>query len=168
MDMKKIGAFLKELRREKGVTQEQLAERFGVSARTVSRWETGVNMPDFDLLIELTDYYQVEIKEILNGERTGPTMDKETKETLMDIADYNTQEKQRLTRRMCGIFVLGLLCFILYIVLDILDVADTLANGAVANFALGVDCGIMLLGVLYTSGHMAKIHAAKQRMLGRK
>ena len=41
MDQKKIGGFLKELRREKGVTQEQLAERLGVSSRTVSRWETG-------------------------------------------------------------------------------------------------------------------------------
>ena len=40
MDQKKIGGFFKELRKEKGVTQEQLAEIFGVSGRTVSRWET--------------------------------------------------------------------------------------------------------------------------------
>ena len=43
MDLKKIGLFLKELRREKGITQEQVAEVFGVSGRTVSRWETGVS-----------------------------------------------------------------------------------------------------------------------------
>jgi transcriptional regulator with XRE-family HTH domain len=47
MDQKKIGAFLKELRKEKGVTQEQLAEQFQVSSRTVSRWENGNNMPDY-------------------------------------------------------------------------------------------------------------------------
>lgn len=41
MDQKKIGSFLKELRKEKNVTQEQLAEILGVSSRTVSRWETG-------------------------------------------------------------------------------------------------------------------------------
>lgn len=41
MDTKKIGAFLKQCRKEKNLTQEQLAEKFGVSARTVSRWETG-------------------------------------------------------------------------------------------------------------------------------
>ena len=46
MDTKKIGAFLKQCRKEKNLTQEQLAEKFGVSARTVSRWETGINMPD--------------------------------------------------------------------------------------------------------------------------
>lgn len=43
MDSKKIGAFLKRLRSEKGITQEQLAEILGVSGRTVSRWETGVS-----------------------------------------------------------------------------------------------------------------------------
>ena len=43
MDTKKIGAFLKQCRKEKNLTQEQLAEKFGVSARTVSRWETGVS-----------------------------------------------------------------------------------------------------------------------------
>jgi transcriptional regulator with XRE-family HTH domain len=43
MDQVKIGAFLKRLRKEKGLTQEQLAERLSVSGRTVSRWETGVS-----------------------------------------------------------------------------------------------------------------------------
>ena len=41
MDQKRIGSFLKELRKEKGITQEQVAEKLNVSARTVSRWETG-------------------------------------------------------------------------------------------------------------------------------
>ncbi len=46
MDQKKIGKFLKELRNEKQLTQEQLAAVFNVSSRTVSRWETGNNLPD--------------------------------------------------------------------------------------------------------------------------
>lgn len=49
MDQKKIGAFMKELRKEKGITQEALAEILYVSGRTVSRWETGSNMPDLDI-----------------------------------------------------------------------------------------------------------------------
>ena len=69
MDQKKIGGFLKQLRKEKGITQQNLAEVLGVSGRTVSRWETGFNMPDLDLLIEIADYYDVEIREILDGER---------------------------------------------------------------------------------------------------
>ena len=69
MDMIKIGQFLKTLRKEKGLSQEQLAEKFCVSNRTVSRWETAVNMPDLSILIQLSEFYQVDIQEILNGER---------------------------------------------------------------------------------------------------
>ena len=57
MDTKKIGAFLKQCRKEKKLTQEQLAEKFEVSARTVSRWETGINMPDLSILVQLAEYY---------------------------------------------------------------------------------------------------------------
>ena len=66
MDQKKIGRFLKELRKEKELTQEQLAEQFHVSDRTVSRWETGSNMPDLSVLVELAEFYQVDMKEIID------------------------------------------------------------------------------------------------------
>ena len=62
MNQQKIGKLLRELRKEKGMTQEQLAEHFHVSSRTVSRWETGNNMPDLSLLIELADFYDVDIR----------------------------------------------------------------------------------------------------------
>lgn len=94
MDTKKIGAFLKQCRKEKNLTQEQLAEKFGVSARTVSRWETGSNMPDLSILVELADYYDIEIKELLDGERSL-TMNKEMKETLNKVADYEDWVKQK-------------------------------------------------------------------------
>lgn len=67
MDQQKTGA----LRREKGVTQEQLAERLCVSNRTVSRWENGNNLPDFAVLIELAAYHDVTVDEILRGERAA-------------------------------------------------------------------------------------------------
>ena len=70
MDLVKTGKFLQELRKEKGFTQEQLAEKIGVARRTVSRWETGSNMPDLDILMELSDLYEVDLREILSGERT--------------------------------------------------------------------------------------------------
>ena len=69
MNQKKMGAFIKTLRKENNLTQEQLAEALGVSNRTVSRWETGSNIPDLDMLIILADYFDVEIKELIEGER---------------------------------------------------------------------------------------------------
>lgn len=66
MDQEKIGQFLKTLRSQKAVTQAELAETLGVSNRSVSRWENGVTMPDLDLMIELSKYYEVEVGEILD------------------------------------------------------------------------------------------------------
>ena len=85
MDQIKIGNFIKALRREKGLTQEQLAERFGVARRTVSRWETGSNMPDLDILMEMSDFYAVDLRELLDGERKGEKMNKELEETVMKL-----------------------------------------------------------------------------------
>ena len=87
MDQKKVGGLLKALRRENNLTQEKLAERLGVSARTVSRWETGTNLPDLDALLELADLYCVDIRELLDGERKNENMDKETRETMKKVAE---------------------------------------------------------------------------------
>ena len=56
MDQVKIGSFLKALRTEKELTQENLAEVLHVSGRTISRWETGSNMPDIGMLVEIADF----------------------------------------------------------------------------------------------------------------
>lgn len=71
MDTKKIGIFLKDLRNEKGMTQEQLGEMIGVSNKTISRWETGKYMPPVDCLNMLSDIYNISINEILGGERAS-------------------------------------------------------------------------------------------------
>ena len=86
MDQIKIGQFLKRLRTEKSLTQEKLAELIGVSNRSVSRWENGNTMPDFDLLIELSKFYDVSIDEIMDGKRKDEKMDKQTEETLYKVA----------------------------------------------------------------------------------
>ena len=74
MDQIKIGNFIKELRKEQNLTQEELAEKFNVARRTVSRWETGSNMPDLDILVEMADFYDVDLREILDGERKSEKM----------------------------------------------------------------------------------------------
>ena len=87
MNQKKIGSFLKELRKEKGITQEEFAENLNVSGRTVSRWETGVNMPDISLLVDIAEFFNVSIPEIINGERKSEIMEKEVKEVAEDAKE---------------------------------------------------------------------------------
>ena len=94
MNQIKIGEFLKELRKEKGLTQEQLAEQFNVSRRSVSRWETGSNLPDVDILIEMADYYEVDLRELIDGERKSEKMNEELKETVLKVAEYSNEEKK--------------------------------------------------------------------------
>ena len=101
MDQKRIGSFLRELRTEKGLTQEQLAEKLNVSGRTVSRWENGNNMPDLSIIVELADFYDIDIRELLNGERKSEKMNEDLKETSLKMADYAEAEKQLLTKRLC-------------------------------------------------------------------
>ena len=110
IDQVKIGNFLKELRKEIGKTQEEIAEMFGVSSRSVSRWENGNTMPDLGILVELADFYNVEIREIIDGERKSEIMEKEEKETLLKIADYVDKQKKQSIFRAVILFSLELIC----------------------------------------------------------
>lgn len=89
---KKSRSVFKGTKKRKNLTQEQLAEIFNVSSRSVSRWETGTNLPELSILVEIADYYDVDIREIIDGERKNE-MNKETKETLNKVAEYAEQKK---------------------------------------------------------------------------
>ena len=69
MEIAKMCLFLKELRKEKGLTQEQAAEQLFVTPKTLSRWETGRTIPDLETVLRLADFYEVDIKDLLSGER---------------------------------------------------------------------------------------------------
>ena len=147
MDQQKIGEFLKRLRREKGLTQEQLAERFFVSSRTVSRWETGSNLPDVGTLIDLADFYDVDIRELIDGERKSEMMDKETKDTLKKVAAYATEgerkQQSKVMKTVIGICVAVLVYVVLYAFLstmrtDLLPVLFVIGGGCALIFYLWV------------------------------
>ena len=96
MDQKKIGAFLKQLRNEKGLTQEELSEKFYVSSKTVSRWETGSNMPDLSILIELSEFYEIDIRELIDGERRKTPLENDTNDALKKAAEYSKEERKMI------------------------------------------------------------------------
>ncbi|MBR6609776.1 MAG: helix-turn-helix transcriptional regulator [Oscillospiraceae bacterium] len=117
MNQQRMGQFLKYLRKDKGLTQEQLAEHFNVSSRTVSRWETGSNMPDVNMLIELAEFYDMDIREIIDGERKSENMDNETKDTLKKVAEYSNK---LLIKNIISGVLKGILVFlVVYLILNI-------------------------------------------------
>ena len=168
MDLQKIGTFLKELRKEKGLTQEQLAETLNVSRRTVSRWETGNNMPDLDLLMEIADLYEVDLREMLNGERKSEDkMNKELEETVLQVAEYTNADKQRVTKTVQGFFLLGILALVINVAMDLMEVEGTFWTGFGQGATIGIAIGSMVLGILYTTGAIMKVQAFKRRMLSK-
>ena len=69
MDQIKIGKFISECRKEMGLTQDQLAEKIGVTGKSISRWENGKTMPDYSLLKDLCNELGINVNELLSGEK---------------------------------------------------------------------------------------------------
>mgnify|MGYP003435402569 FL=1 len=111
----KIGKKIAYFRKKMELTQEELAEKLGVSSRSISRWENGNTMPELGILVELADYYEVDIREIIDGERKSEIMEKETKETLRKVADYAKKKKKLVVKRKCIVTFLGTVVFALSI-----------------------------------------------------
>lgn len=83
MDILQVGKFLAELRHSKGLTQEQLGERLGVTNKTISRWENGNYLPPVEGLQQLSKLYGVSINEILTGR-------------ILDEAEYKDYAEQNI------------------------------------------------------------------------
>lgn len=119
MDCTSVGNFIAELRKEKGLTQAELAERVGVTGGAVSKWERGLCYPDIETVVRLAEVLDLSVGEILAGQRiqvyTPETVDTLAKES---IAAYSGSERRRMLRRMVALLAaLTLLAAILIPVL---------------------------------------------------
>lgn len=166
MDQKKTGSFLRELRKEKQLTQEQLAERFGVTSRSVSRWETGSNMPDLSILVELADFYDVDIRDIIDGERKGEDMNKEEKERLQLVADYAETEKNTLLMRLRIFSIVGLISLIAGLVMLVISRDNNLpVYDYLMGTLMGVAIGALLVAVFYSTGVLENMRKRKRTLM---
>ena len=165
MDQKKIGSFLRELRGEKGLTQEQLAELLGVSNRSVSRWENGRNMPDFDLLMELARRYDVSVEEILDGQRRSENAAWESEDALQKVANYGNMEKIDFSKKQRFFYIVVLAALFGIFMIDVLELRDVETYANAADFLLGLVFGMTLVGFLHTTRFMLKCRDFKMRLL---
>lgn len=168
MDQIKIGNFLKELRKEREFTQEQLAEHFGVSRRTVSLWETGSNMPDLDLLMEMSDFYEVDLRELLDGERKSERMNRELEETVIKVAEYTNEEQKKASKVMLGLYIISLVALAINTAMELMDINEGFWAGFLKGGTVGIAVGTMIFGILFITGRLTKTQEAKKRLLKRK
>lgn len=104
---KRIGSFIAALRKEQGLTQEQLAEKLGVSNRSVSRWENGNTLPDLSLMQSICDHTGVTISELLSGARQDPAADR--KDGILLVLALWEREKLAKIRTLNLWFALGII-----------------------------------------------------------
>ena len=108
MDTKKIGAFIAMNRKKKGYTQEQLAEKLGVTNKTISRWENGHYMPDLSLLEPLSKELDITLNELLAGEEIVKEETMEySEQNLIQTIDY-TDEKIKNEHKKISLFIIGI------------------------------------------------------------
>ena len=167
MDLVKIGAFLKELRKEKNITQEELADKMGVSRRTVSRWETGSNMPDMDILIDISDFYEVDLREILDGERKDVKMDNETKETVLKVTEFNNEEKAKALKNLHVVFIVAMIFLIVLIATQFIDGLNDHLRNFLTGMSMGIGLGMTIVGAILTSKYAKDIREFKVRLIGK-
>ena len=141
MNQEKIGKFIATLRKEeKKMTQEQFAEKLGVSNRSVSRWENGKTMPDLAMLPIISEELGVSVSELLNGERSAPEID--TRESVSMMIELSDQEKKRKAKRLNTYFLLGLICVVIVILDGQFQILSFMEDSRARNFLLGILTGL--------------------------
>ena len=117
-------------------------------------------MPDISIIIELADYYEVDIRELLNGERKSENMDKDLKETLNMVADYTSAEKEKMTKSLMGLVTASAVFFILLeiiICFDLTRVSSFFESFSVCLTTVGFTYSIMgVIKLLQITGRMNK------------
>lgn len=88
MNQEKIGKFIASCRKKQNLTQEQLAEKLGITYKAVSKWETGKGLPDASIMMDLCNILEISVNDLLSGEKI-------TKEQYRDKVDENLIKLQK-------------------------------------------------------------------------
>lgn len=120
MNQEKVGRFICKLRKEKNMTQQELADKLNVTDRAISHWENGRRLPDYSLLSELCDILNVSINELFLGEKISSNDYKKKADENISILIKEKYSKQLFFRRILKGAVTGIIVFIIvYLIMNI-------------------------------------------------
>lgn len=163
MQQDKIGCLLRKLRKERGMTQEQMAEVFGVTNRTVSRWENGNNMPDISILLEMSKYFEIGILELIEGERTGDTMMTEKGDGIERIANYAGERERIVLKNVHRTDIVGLIgCMLSGVALEAYVAWENHVWLLLLVILLGITGGTLSWNIAYASGLYSILNRKKK------
>ena len=129
MDQIKIGKFIAEARKEQNLTQLDLAEKLGISNKTISKWECGNGMPDYAVMEGLCEILKINVNELLSGERL-PSQEytKKAEENMMNLIQESSENYKREKREML-FAILGIVVLLLFVILTIVMTGGVSAIG---------------------------------------
>ncbi len=146
MDLIKIGKFISSKRKEKDITQSELAEKLYITDRAVSKWETGICLPDADKMLDLCNILGISVNELLNGENIDmKDLNKKTDELLLELAK---QEELKNKKLITSMWVMMIVTVIFYVGILALACA-TLKEGPVLGTIITVSTIIVVLAAFY-------------------
>ena len=97
MDQLRIGKFIADCRKEKKLTQMQLAEKLGITDKAISKWERGIAMPDSSIMLELCGILDISVNELLSGEKINmEETEKKTEELLLELTAKDEKRRKKL------------------------------------------------------------------------
>ena len=136
MDQEKIGKFILELRKDKKMTQQELANKIGVTDRAISKWENGRGMPDISLMKPLCEILDITLNELISGEKID-------KKEYQKKSDENILKTIKYTNKKTNFFKKFLIClisvFLILILMFIIDVRKMNQNEEVVFSTWGFD-----------------------------
>ena len=110
MDLVKIGKYIAGKRKNLGLTQKQLAEKIGMSDKSVSKWERGICLPDVSLYFDLCSILGISINEFLAGEDIVPeNIEKKSEANIISVVTESKQKQKRLKYIICALLILSIL-----------------------------------------------------------
>ena len=113
MNENKIGSFIQLTRKEKGMTQKDLADKIGVSDKTISKWENGNSVPDTEILTSLCQSLDISVNELLSGEKLPvETYPQRAEENMMNLLKENEDNRKNNTIQLIVGIILGILAFL--------------------------------------------------------
>ena len=142
-----IGKFIQEIRKEKGLTQKELAELIGVSDKTISKWENGNSSPDTSMLMSLSEALEVTVNELLSAERIAPeNYSMKAEETIMTLIKENEAGKRtHLISQIIGLLLIILAFVLIFVVSAGTETIALFLDSASFVFLLIISVGVVLL-----------------------
>ena len=110
MDQLKIGKFIAECRKQKNLTQMQLAEKLGITDKAISKWERSIAMPDTSIMLELCDILGISVNELLSGEKISmENNNQKNEQLLLDMAKELEKKNKTIWNAMWIIMTVSIL-----------------------------------------------------------